>query len=78
MNDQTKYDPAVPWEEFGYPEYLDRLESLLKELRRAFIRAGHPDASPDADGERKRIEREIEETALEFVAYAARQRLRAS
>jgi len=76
--DATLQEPAVPWEEFEYMEYLYRLEELLRERGRAFMRAGHPDAPPDADDEWKRIEREIEETAIEFAAYAVRLRLGAS
>jgi hypothetical protein len=73
--DATLQDPPLTWEAFEYMEYLYRLESLAVELRRAFIRAGHPDAPPDADGEWKLIKREIEETAIEFAAYATRLRL---
>ncbi len=76
--DATLQEPPVPWEEFEYTEYLFRLESLTEELVMAHGRAGHPDAPPDADDEWKRIEREIEETAIEFAAYAARLRLGAS
>jgi hypothetical protein len=76
--DATLQNPPVPWEEFEYMEYLYRLEDLMQERGRAFDRACHPDAPPDADDEWKRINREIEEAAIEFAAYATRLRLEAA
>jgi hypothetical protein len=76
--DATLQTPPIPWEEFEYTEYLFRLESLLRERDRAHGRACHPHAPPGADDEWKRIEREIEETAIEFAAYAVRLRLPAA
>ncbi len=73
--DATLQDPRLPWGEFEYMEYLYRLEELLREHSRASALACRPDAPADADDEWKRIEREIEETALEFAAYAARRGL---
>jgi hypothetical protein len=76
--DATLQDPPIPWEEFEYVEYLWRLENLMQERNRAFDRACHPDGHFDVGGDWERIDREIEETAIEFAAYAARLRLRAA
>ena len=76
--DATLQEPPVPWEEFEYMEYIFRLEDLLRESGRAHGRACHPDAPPDADAEWRRLNRALEQTALEFAAYAARLHLGAA
>jgi sugar phosphate isomerase/epimerase len=76
--DATLQNPPAPWEEFEYTEYLGRLEDLLKERGGAFMRSCHPDAPPDADDEWRRLDKELEQTAIEFAAYAARLRLKST
>ncbi len=77
--DATLQDPPIPWEEFEYVEYLWRLENLMQERHRVFDRACRPDGQFVGNaGDWERIDREIEETALEFAAYATRLRLGAS
>jgi len=39
FGDPTRQAPPLPWEEFGYAEYLCRLEDLLKERHRVFAQA---------------------------------------
>ncbi len=77
--DATLQYPATPWEEFEYMEYIHRLEDLLKESARAFALSIHHRSSDrtasDANAEYLRLRKALEETALEFVAYAARRRL---
>ncbi len=70
----------IPWEEFMYTGYLFRMEELNDERHRAFAIAHiNPDEDPAiveaADKEWRRCGRALEETALEFAAYAARLRM---
>jgi hypothetical protein len=66
----------VSWEEFAGMEYHWRLEELLKEWRRAFSLANTPlPQAEQAGAEWRRLDKELEECALEFVAYKARLRL---
>ncbi len=70
----------IPWEEFEYTEYLNCMEDLNREWYRAFFVAnGNPNEDPArveaADEEWRRCGRALEETALEFAAYAARLRM---
>ena len=80
--DATEQAPPIPWENFEYVEYLYRLEDLLKERQRALsIDHDNPEdqqaAAAAAVAEWRRIDREIEETALKLAAYAARRQLEA-
>ncbi len=76
--DATLQHPPIPWEEFGYIEYLHRLESLTEEYRRECSRAclRIPNAPPGVRAEQGRLREALEETALEFAAYATRRRRR--
>jgi hypothetical protein len=72
---------AIPWEEFEFTEYIFRMEDLIRERSRAFALAHvNPDEAPAiveaADGEWRRCDRALEETALEFVVYRTRMRLK--
>jgi hypothetical protein len=61
-------------------EYLYRLEDLLRERHKAFaIAHGNPEdpRAEEADVEWRRLDRQIEETALELAAYSARRQLEA-
>jgi glyoxylase-like metal-dependent hydrolase (beta-lactamase superfamily II) len=76
--DASEHGPGIPWEKFEYMEYLYRLEDLLRERSEAFaIAHGNPDdpRAAAADEEWRRLDKQIEETALELAAYAARRRL---
>ena len=76
--DATAQHPPVPWVEFEYTEYLFRLRDLLEAREGAFAVAhGDPDdpRAAAADEAWRRYSRDLEETALEFAAYAARLRL---
>ncbi len=76
--DATRHSPPVRWEELEYVEYLYRLEDLLKERHRAFsIAHGNPDdpRAEEAAAQLRRRDKKLVGTALEFVAYAARQGL---
>jgi glyoxylase-like metal-dependent hydrolase (beta-lactamase superfamily II) len=78
--DGDTQNPPVPWEQFEYTEYLFRLQDLLKERDSAFgIAHGNPEdpRAEEADAEWRRLDRAIEETALELAAYSARRRLEA-
>lgn len=78
--DATPLSPAVPWEKFEYPEYLYRLEDLMVEFWRAHEFAHIKKDEPQqewAEAQCLRRRRELEETALEFVAYTARLELEA-
>ena len=76
--DTTEQYESIPWEEFEYTEYLERLDDLLGERNRAFaIAHGDPDDPREewASTIWLRCNRAIEETALEFVVYVARCRV---
>ncbi len=75
--DENGPSGPVPWEEFEYMEYLYRMDDLNDEFHRAFVIAhgnGHARVEA-ADEEWRRCGRALEETALEFAAYAARLRM---
>ena len=75
--DENGPSGPVPWEEFEYMEYLNRMEDLNDEFHRAFVIAHSkgPARVEAADEEWRRCGRALEETALEFAAYAARLRM---
>jgi len=75
--DACEQHPRVPWEEFESPEYFYRLKDLQREWFGTFHSSPDTDAddAAAADRERERLYRELEECALEFVAYRARLRL---
>lgn len=80
-SDTAEHFPPIPWAEFEYTEYLYRLEDLMAERSRAFaIAHGNPDnpGADAADMQWRELDRKLEETALEFAAYAARLRLGAA
>jgi hypothetical protein len=72
------YGDEVPWEEFGGFEYLHRLEDLIAAHFQAFgLAHGNPDNPRVSEAEKEyplRF-RQLEETALEFVAHQARLRI---
>jgi hypothetical protein len=72
FGDATPETTALAWEELDYTEYLFRLRDLLSERMDVILR---DPLGPAADAECRRLDRAIEETAMEFVAYAARHRL---
>ena len=82
FGDPTLRTLPIPWEEFGYAEYLCRLEDLLKERHRVFAQAvrhrSPSGTASDADAEYHRLGKALEQTALQFAAYVARLRLEAS
>jgi hypothetical protein len=72
--DACEQHPRIPWEEFESSDYFYRLEDLQRGWFRTFDWA--PDTDEAAMGrERERLYRELEECALEFVAYRASLRL---
>ena len=74
--DACEHHPRTTWEEFEGMDYHYRLEDLLKERDRAFLRAQTPlPEAEQADAEWRRLDKELDECALEFVAYRARLRL---
>jgi len=75
--DENGPSGPVPWEEFEYMEYLNRMEDLNDEFHRAFVIAHSkgPARVEAADEEWRRCGRALEETALEFAVYAARLRM---
>ncbi len=75
--DENGPSRPVPWEEFEYMEYLYRMDDLNDEWHRAFAIAHSkgPARVEAADEEWRRCGRALEETALEFAAYAARLRM---
>jgi hypothetical protein len=78
--DENGHSGPVPWEEFEYMEYLYRMDDLNDEWHKAFaIAHRNPDEDSArveaADEEWQRCGRALEETALEFAAYAARLRM---
>lgn len=78
--DACEHHPRLSWEEFEFMDYKYRLEDLLREWYAAFRHAHTPlEASlaslEEADIEWRRLDKELEEAALEFVAYCARLRL---
>ncbi len=77
--DENGPSGPIPWGEFEYLDFLYRIEDLQKEWYKTFFVAHHPEAgtaeTEAAEAEWRRCGRALEETALEFAAYAARLRL---
>ncbi len=71
------YGEDAPLRDLEWTELIFRMEDLLRERHRAFMRACHPHA-PGTDAEWRRLDKALEQTAIEFAAYAARLRLGAS
>jgi hypothetical protein len=70
----------VAWKDFEYPEFFFRLDDLRKARDTVCARATYPYCTESeaimAEETRRGLDRAIEETMLEFMAYRARRKQR--